>query len=825
MPETTALALTNGALAESLPVPIFPKRPKRRFSIDPEIVVESVLRRVQAIASDTFLAGDGQSAGWLDQRTLRYAKLRGWLPEKSHPWRDCSNVHLPLMMQHSLRSTAGLSNPAMSLRPLMGAKATNKVNAERELKVAQLLDYQMFAEPGPALAERRLSNFILGAWEDGNAVAFTDWVRAEGSVYRLEHLPPIPEGMAPAEYLDREFARLFPGFVGAELPPLPDDDSPPVNNVFMITYRRGQRKLEAEAVVFEDEDDGTLTVELRYDATLYDGPVYTVLPITSVIVPTRVDNLQPPFPENPTGAPFCGFRWKYRVDEIRRRKESGEFNYLNKEGLDKILAMARAGAGLPVTRPDDALEKQKDAIEGREHRGVDGTYEEDIGHVEVGFIWLFDRWDVRGTGQSEDVYWLIAEDAKVLCEGRCLTERWPATRPYRPLAELCLFPVKDRWYGISGLELMESLYDFIKGVMDQAIDGWTMGTLGWFLYGASSKFTADIIGVSPGQGIPVPGNPRESVLFPNLPQRDVTGALGIVGMSMQMLDQLMMQGPLQRGQVPTGKSSALRTTGTTMALLQQGDVRADQLLLRFFNGLAQIYGNFHRMNRQFLPEGKEFRVVGWDGEQERGYVKIGSVTDIDVDVDFEFKPEFLSSNREVQAQALSQILMLMMQPMAFQMGITDPNLVHRTVKKYARAMLLDPRDHFKAPTPNNAPGIFAEEAVNMAISGQPIYGQPIEGAGVHFAKLSRFVNSDAAAVLSAHPLSIGIFRAWWQQVADMAQQEQMAQQAGQMAEAVKGQQMGQGALPVTAGQEPPAGTGEMMPQADAMATEAAGGMV
>ena len=813
----------NGTDPALKPVRTFPTRPKRRFRIDPEVVVDSVLSRVEQMRQDDFMTGTADVLGWAQARTSRYMKLRGLLPEKSTPWADCANVHLPLMMQHTLRAEAGLHNTAFSLRPLMGAKATNKVNAEREMKLAQLLDYQVFVEPGPELAERRITDYILGGCEDGNAVAFCDWVREEGTVFRVEHLPAIPADMAPTDYLDREFARLFPGYVRAELPELPDDpDEPPVNNVFTITFQRGEEMREAEAIVFQDED-GALTLELRYEATLYDGPIFTVLPITSVTVPTRCSNLQPPFPENPTGAAYVRLGWQYTIDEIRHKRKTGEFNYLDAEGLASIEASARRHAGLAPIGLDDPLEEAKDQAEGREHRTPDGEHEDDIGHIQVPFTWMFDRWDVDKDGRQEDVYWLIAEDAKVLCEGRYLTERWPAERPYRPLAEWCPIPVKGRWYGISFPELMESIYDFVKGILDQAIDGWTMATGGWFLYGQSSKMNADVIKVAPFQGIPVPGNPKETVFWPNLPQRDVTGALGIVGMSMQILDQLMMQGPLQRGQVPTGKSSALRTTGTTMALLQQGDVRADQLLLRWFNGVSQIYRIFHRMNRHFLPVGKEFRVVGWDGPDEQAYQKIDSIADVDVDMDFEFKPEFLNSNPDVLVAGLEKVLMMMMQPLAFQIGITDANLVHRTVQKITRAMRLDPKDHWKAPTMSVRPPISAEEAIAMAIAGQAIYGQPLEGAQAHLEKLGQYVMSEAVATLSAHPTSMGIFKAWWLEVAGMAQQEQLAQSSQGFADAQKSGTSGQPVAPSGGGEVPQIGTGDMAPTADAMATEVTGG--
>src|SRR3990167_246669 len=93
-----ALGSLNGTDPAVETPPIFPRRPKRRFRVDPETIVDSVLGRVEALQNDDFMTGSGSVLGWRDARTARYAKLRGLLPEKTTPWEGCANVHLPLMM-------------------------------------------------------------------------------------------------------------------------------------------------------------------------------------------------------------------------------------------------------------------------------------------------------------------------------------------------------------------------------------------------------------------------------------------------------------------------------------------------------------------------------------------------------------------------------------------------------------------------------------------------------------------------------------------------------------------------------------------------------
>lgn len=775
----------------------FPKRPTKRFTIDRAVVVESVRRRARDIEDDL------NRGEWLEQRLQRYAKYRGWLPEKTFPWQSCSNVHIPLLQIAELRANAGLHNVVMTLRPLMSAKAERRDNVEREQKITELIDAQLFLEPGPELAERRIADFIAGGLQDGNAVAYTPWVRDERFVTSVHYLPPIPPDLAPSEYLEAAIAGTpdQPGILPA-VSTIELDDV--LDYRLYVAYSEQGKAREAEIEVYTGEDDA-LELVIKRETTIYDGPVMLPFPIESVLVPTRCTNLQPPSEYNPTGAPYVTIRIRYRLDEIKRLMGSGQFNWLDADGFAEIVGRAKSASGLGAQRPEgEELQEQKDTIEGREHREIDTAYTEDLAHLGVSFLLCFDRWDVDGDGLAEDVYWLVAEDAEVLCEGRLLTERWPAARPYRPLAEWCPIPVKDRWYGISLLELGESLYDLVKGTFDQSFDAWTIGNLPFFFYSASSKLNADILSIAPGQGTPVPGNPKETVYFPTLSQRDQSTAMGIIGLGVQFFERVMMQGDMQLGRVPTGKASALRTVGTTMALLQQGDVRSDQLLLRLFNGLRQVARNFHAMNRHLLPPNKEIRVLGWDGPKELGYRVIRDVTEIDADADFDFRPDFLNANPAVLHEALREVLGVMVTPLMYQLGINDPKLTYNMTRDFIRSLRLDTKRYSKAPAQEALPPLLAEEAISQITSGQEPLGMPMEGAGAHLTKLFQWVNSDTFGFLP--PEHVPIAQRWMEQIGQRAQQEKIiaAAQQFQAALTAGGQA---GGVPTTMA-EPSVGGGE-----------------
>ena len=815
VPPASLPVATNGAAATQAP-PAFPRRPKRRLKLTPAVVVDSVLKRHEQILNDR------DRGEWMKARLNRYAKYRGgyFMSPLTWPNGDArSNAHLPILQMAELRANAGLHNVVMTRQPAVVAEATNRANQPREDKITDLIHAQLFIEPGPALAERKFSDAISNFFQDGNWVAFTPWVREKEEVETVHYRPRVPETMLPDDYVRMLLAGVVDPESGGTIQEglFPADsliefDAKRLNR-FRVTYRRAaQEDLHTATVdVFleEDEDDAErLVLHVRSRETLFDGPTMENLSISQVFVPTRCTNLQPPAAWNRSGAPYVFVGLTYRVDEIRRLRRDGTFNMLTAEDLETVIAGAKAAAGIVAPeRDDEQLESQKDTLEGRAHEEPDSQYDEDVGHLSVRALMCFDRWDIDGDGLSEDVYWIVFRDAKVLAEARPLREKWPAVRAYRPLAESCAIPVPGRYYGISLLELGEALYDLIKGTFDLSYDSAVVAAVPWFFYAASSQFRAEAISLAPGEGYPVPGDPRSTVYFPNLPQRDQTWAFNLIGLALGFFDRLMSQGAAQQGQVPSGKASAFRTFGTTLALLNQADVRADQMLIRFFSGLAQVAQNFHRMNRKLLPPGKEVRVVGWDGPREQGYRTITSAAEIDAEMEFAFRPDFLQANPDALAAALERMLGVVATPLAFQSGITDPQLFYQSVRDYLKALRIDHKKHIKPPPADAAP-ILAEEVIETITAGQVPFGVPMEGADAHMKKLFAFLNAtvtvgdgEAPVIASWSPGQMGVMRAWMATVGQRLQVERNAAAAAQFQNGAQGGPGQGGGTPTTA-QEP-----------------------
>jgi hypothetical protein len=181
--------------------------------------------------------------------------------------------------------------------------------------------------------------------------------------------------------------------------------------------------------------------------------------------------------------------------------------------------------------------------------------------------------------------------------------------------------------------------------------------------------------VKPGDWIAV-DTPKEDVVPLQFPHSDQSWSFQMIALVEQMLEKLVQQGALQFGQVPQGKASALRTVGTTMAILQQGAAMPEQILRRFFLWLQQVYGQFHMLNTRFLPKEKQYLISGKPTETEDAY---GIVTpqDIAAPVSFDFGATLLNTNKGLMAQALQGLGQALFNPLAFQMGLVGPEQFFR----------------------------------------------------------------------------------------------------------------------------------------------------
>ena len=736
-----------------------PKRRKRSFNLDRRRVVEYVLGRLQ-------IDLDARNE-WNQKRIDRYAKLRGWLPTKGHPLgSQSSNVWMPIMLVASMRLKASLENSTKSMRPLMQAKAMQQRNMDKQENINRLTDFQFFVE---AAGERVLDDFISNLVDDGLAIAHVRWVRRDEVIHDVRGLPGVHD-QVPIDFQIYTALKSF-------FPTMLDAMAVGANDYSWKVYYQAEEEAEGptrEALVeFYDTEDGRIEAHVAKRVRAYDGPAIEVHDLEDIVVPVRSANLQPPSPENPHGALYVNRVCKTTVDNIRRGMKDGTYDLLTDEDITKIENSGSWQNDVQRTGDPEEAKQAKDVEEGQDiHWGS----HQDIGERVV--VEFYGRWDVDGDGLEENVIFWVERASRVLLRARYLTELYPGIPVKRPFAEARLFSVSNRFYAMSLSEILEPMQDMIKGIMDQNFDWGLITNIPFFFFRPSSGMRQEEMKLEPGTGYPL-DRPQEDVFFPTW-NRDMSWTINTLTILQQYAERLSMQSDVQFGRVPTGKASALRTTGTTAALLQQGDVRSEQILRRLFTGFAAIFQLMHRLNRRYLPPMKELRVLGVSDAGAEPYQTI-TPDKIDAEIDFEFNATLLNSNKQIVAQSLQEIMMMVVSPIAIQLGLVQPEHIYKLMRDAIKARDLDPDTYLTRP-PGEVigPKYTAEDILSMILAGeQPALGSgPLEQPQEHLQKLQQFAQSDQFGYFN--PEQVKVLQGWMQ-VVMMRLQEQMRMQQLMMA--------------------------------------------
>jgi hypothetical protein len=391
----------------------------------------------------------------------------------------------------------------------------------------------------------------------------------------------------------------------------------------------------------------------------------------------------------------------------------------------------------------------------------------------------FDTFDINGDGVSEDVVWWVILETEALARAKIMTEVYPSNPPRRPLAEQSFIPIRGRKGGISLLEMMEGLHDVMKMTLDQTVDAGTLKIAPPWFYRPSGSIKPEIIKLTPGEGYPLQ-DPQRDVHFPQANFQAETFGINLLTVMTQWQERLTTIGDLQLGRVPAGKASALRTVGGMSLIAAQGEARPERILRRFFNGLTGIWRQVHELNKHFLPEAKNIRIIGAKDKTEDPYFTVGRES-ISGEFNFDFKANVLNTSKIALQQSIQALMGTYISDIALQLGIIDGGGIYRLLREWGLANGQDPDQFIKEPHPGAMkPLIFAEEAISSIMRNEIPNGEPAEGAIQHFQKLQEFMASEAFGFLEEP--QVQVFKVYLQEIMEKAAQEQQQQALSQAAQ-------------------------------------------
>jgi len=754
------------------------RKPKIISDANKEEVLDDILEKMRV--------DEDARAEWLDDRLGRYAKLRGWMPEKNFPWTGSSNAHLPIMMTHSQRFQDTLHNAIMSTHPVINSIATKPTDRDKETLIDDLIDSQIFVDQK---GEESFGHLIEKFVNDGRFTAYLPWVRDTQNIKDIRILPPFEPGFDDSIQIR---ALIDSGNLveGMENPIQKDGDG--YEWTFNLTDSDGNGHNGKISFFFREDDTPEAHIEMPKE--VFNGPVIIPKAIEDVVAPWRCGNLQPPGPSNPYGSPHVNVKDYPGLDELKRLKKQGVYDRLSNDDIKKL---EESGFNKPSNFNSEEIKIQRDDMEGvnaGQHEKTKKVYTR---------IMSFERMDIDNDGLEEDVIIWMIEEPKLLLRVRTLNEMYPCDIPTRPLFEAQFLPVaEDRLYGISLLELMESLHDIMATSINQIIDNGTITNTPFFFYKPGTGMRQDTIRLDPGAGYPM-NDPVRDVHFPQFAGRSQSEGFNLITLADQFMEKATMEGDLNFGRVPKGKASALRTASTTAAILQQSEARPERILRRIFIGISAMYRMVHQMNQRFLPRNKIFRKHGYTSPKDNPFRQIDSIESIRASMDFDFQASLINTNPSSSSQSLEEIMGMLLSPIALQAGLIDAEGIYKIVADVIKDKKIDPNRYLKYPAFDvDTRKLTAEEVISFIIKGMEPEGRPLEPVDQHLQKLMDFQQSDDFGYVSGKEQ---VWATYIQKIQgllqEQQQQQQMAQAAGQF-------QSGQGQTADSAAPGKPPGVGD-----------------
>jgi len=718
---------------------------RRKTSIPPEEQSE-IANRVVKFYNDEIINRKNER----EARLQRYAKYRMWRSETDWPWPGASNTAIPDMAQSSMRVQDTLVNAVMSQNPPVISNAGSKADEEKQDTIDRLIQAQVFTGMGLGEGERLIGEMAESFVNDPACTIFIPWVREKRKTASIEIYDPIPDELDPADY--------FFGIVRKKYPGARRYDPSAAGWVIDVTLADDTNK---RCCFYTDEDDQVEMV-IEADAVVFDGPRPFVKDYDDVIFPARSANLQMPGPSNPNGATFVILRDFPTLSELRKLQASGFYDLVDEAKIDEIAAKASS------TAAESESAQQKDTLAGTQS---EVAKPKDTDHARFTRLVCFDVYD-----GEDKIFWVIKE-TRTLLKARLLIDMYPANPPRRPLVGESFVPVGGRYSGWSLLEIMESMHDTMKVIVDQSINAHDLSIASPMFYRPAGGMNPEVLRVEPYSMFPLQ-NPQQDINVPQFGNPQAMGAsLNMISILGTWQEKLTMVSDINYGQIAPGSSSALRTIGGMSIVQGQNEARPERILRRFFTILTGVWGQIHQLNQSFLPKGKQFRIAGVVAPGDDPYVKIQNPEEIAGEYSFTFDANVLNTSKASLQAALESLMRTYINPLMMQMGIMTPSGAYRLARDYGRAYGQNVDQYIKPPTPADAvPRITAEEAIySIVVHNQVPSGAPLEAGGAqeHLQKLVGFMNSDNFGHLTSQ--QVELFRAYLSQTQKRVAQEAQAQ--------------------------------------------------
>jgi hypothetical protein len=447
--------------------------------------------------------------------------------------------------------------------------------------------------------------------------------------------------------------------------------------------------------------------------------------------------------------------------------------------IDAVEEVIKGGPDTEASNDTTSIKQQRATNAGQSSLDTDS----DLDQYKILEAYL--KLDVDGSGINTDVVvWVHARSRQIL---RATYLHRINKSGERPFFKIDFHKRPGQAYGIGLVEMLHPLSKEMDAIHNMRVDFGLLSTMPFGFYKPTSSIEPTTLSLSPGALIPL-DDPQRDVYFPNLGNRTAFGFQEEQALQ-TMVERLTGVNDMGLGAM-TGAQGATRTATGARALLGEQNANLDVYLRRLQRGWKRCLKYMLHMLQQRLPDGFGFRITGEAGADYWRYIK--TQQDICGDYDFEISPNTTDSNPQIQQQTAQEILSLVLNPLAMQMGIVQPQNVYEAYKQMFKAKgvkdfgkyISAPQGYQYLPTPF--------EEINRVLRGEHVPVVPqMDHQGflavfqeIHDSDelLGQFGEHEAVALAAQAKQHEQMLAALQAQQAQVANQQQMHQNAAMSAQ-------------------------------------------
>jgi len=720
-------------------------------------------------ADDRAALGQAIKDAWDDDQLDRHDWLldlprwmrayQGRVEAKNVPWEGASNLNVPVTptvidAMHP-RLMAGLLNP----EPVVGLKPREPSDRELAERTERFLDWAVREEIDVFLP---LDRTLLSMLIQGVAVCKASWDLRTRSL-RDTHDFPLTTSVeqAIAAIYQTELAYLEA-----------------VTRVTDAHEDQWEAVIKGRKVEVEVESTPThLRVHTEREEVLRDAPKVEWCAIEDLGIPSDA-------PTDLNEAHHVIHRYYLSLDQIRRKVRLKIFEELTEEEWKDLEALAATGGPVDETA---GPKTERETITGAQETDRQGEPER------IELLDGYYPWDVNDDDLEEETLTTICADKPSLVL-RVKRLETIFRHGQRPFVAWQLFPVPDSFWALGVPQILDGLQTEFNAMHNQRVDAGTLANTPYGWYVPSAGYAAEKQPLEPGFLHPVDDINAVKMATPAnwtaWSEREEVGLWALVERRTKVSD-------LTLGRIGESQGPSRTATGVQQLSAQQA-MGFDILIRRVQHSFRLLLKQILALYRQYLPPGKQVRVLGRFGALEA----VVSRQDLQTDFDLVFSGNALSTDRDLERQAFAFLSGQIMQPqvigMLGQMGVMSPPGVAMWFKHLLKVFDVPDRDRM-IQVPETPEILSPDAVVSRLLSGERVLPIPGEDHAGVLRKIESLFQPEMAPGLTPEHWVVLSEQIPLRQAALM--QQQMMQQQAMQQQAMMGA-MGQGMPPGPMGMRP-----------------------